>query len=114
MSKVKEWIKEVKLVASIIKTLVAVFFCILSFTPIMRTIVRQENATVVKYIEADIERMIIKNADKIQKNPSDVKIEDVEWSLNWWPLLQESDMVNKKTLEQKIKILEAWYRGQKA
>lgn len=110
MGKVKEWIKEVKLMASIVKTIVAVAACILSFTPVMRTIIRQENAPIQRYIYSEIEKLIYKSVEKIKTDPNDVKLVDIETSINNWDVfLKNSDIPNKAVLEQKIVILQNWY-----
>ena len=124
MGKVTEWVKEVKLITSIIKTIVAVMTTIATFTPIAYSftkniiktetaIIKDDIAPLKKYIYGDIEKLIVKNASKIQKDPEDVKIEDVETALNWWPMLKESNIINKQTLEQQIRVLEDWYRQNK-
>lgn len=110
MGKIKEWIKEVKLVASIIKTIVAVIMCIVSFTPVMRFVIRQENEPIHRYIYSEIEKLIYKSVDKIKDDPEDVKIVDIETSLNNWnEFLKDADIPNKAVLEQKIVILQKWY-----
>ena len=110
MGKIKEWVKEVKLAASIIKTLVAVAACIISFTPVMRYIVRQEIAPVNTYIYSEIEKLIYKSVEKIKDDPNDVKIVDIETSLNNWDrFLKNAEVPNKAVLEQKIVILQKWY-----
>lgn len=114
MSKLKAWIKEVKLAASVVKIIIAIAGCLSTALPIFQYIVRQEIAPVVQYIYSDIEKLIVKNAAKIAKDPGDVKIEDVETSLNYWPMLEEAQIVNKESLLQKIKILQDWYRENSA
>ena len=110
MRKLKEWIKEVKLMASIVKTIVAVISCIIAFTPVMQFIIRREIAPINRYVYSEIEKLIYKSVDKIKDDPEDVKIVDIETSLNnWETFLKDSDVSNKAVLEQKIVLLKKWY-----
>ena len=88
MSKIKAWIKDVKLAASVVKIVITIAGFLASALPVFQYIVRQEIAPVVRYIYTDIEKLIVKNATKIVKDPNDVNIEDVETALKYWPMLK--------------------------
>lgn len=75
----------------------------------IQSVVREEIAPISQYIYDDIAKLIDKNVVKIQKDPGDVKIEDIETALNYWPLLRNQNFINKPVLEQKIVLLENWY-----
>ena len=113
MSKAKELLKRVDPLVAGIKIIMTLVACAAMILPCLYFIVQAQMAPVTRYIQGDIERVITKNAAKIEKDPQDVKTEDVEWALNWWPYLEQSDIINKQTLEQKVEILREWYRSKK-
>lgn len=76
----------------------------------IRDIVQDETAPINNYIYDDIEKLIIKNAGKVEKNPSDLHIEDIESCLNYWPMLKNANRINSAVVEQKVEILKEWYR----
>jgi hypothetical protein len=103
----------VEIIRKVITTAIILSFSIPGVSVIIqrniREVVIEEIAPVNQYIYNDISKLIDKNVSKIQKDPGDVKIADIETALNYWPMLKNSDMVNLPVLEAKIRILRKWY-----
>lgn len=104
-------------IVEIVRKVIAVLLIIAASIPgvsvvlknAIRSVVIEEIAPLKQYVYDDISVKIQKNVTKLQKDPNDVKIEDVESVLNYWPMLEKSDIVNLPVLEQKITILQKWY-----
>jgi len=121
MSKAKGFLKalfgtesSLEIARKIITIIIILVFAIPSTSSLMtaniKKIVKEETAPINNYIYDDIAKLIYKSVDKINETPNDVKIVDIETSLNnWEAILKNADINNKAVLEQKIVILQKWY-----
>jgi len=75
----------------------------------MTKIVQTEIAPIKNYIFGEIAKLITKNFDKIQSDPGDVKLIDIEYCLENWEFMQNISKENLTVLEKKITVLEKFY-----
>lgn len=68
--------------------------------------VKNEVEPINSYIEASMVKNIIKQADKVKKDPSDIKLADVEQAIRDWKYIETKTVF----IQDKYDIVYEWYK----
>lgn len=69
--------------------------------------VKDEVQPINAYIESSMVKNIIKQADKVKNDPSDIKLADVEQAIRDWKYIEEKTVF----IQDKYDIMYEWYKS---
>ena len=104
-----------EIIRKIIATICVVVFSIpvvtLQIEKKVELIVENEIAPITNFIIGGIIKDIHKYHSTIQKDPEDIKIENLSYILEVWEFVKQSNIQGKQELEIKIKFIKLYYEG---